>query len=90
MTNQTNITKAADAAQSARSFSNIEKSAFHRGEYVGYARGVYRIAKTNSSYGNWWAQPVPLYASDGTLRPTLYAMRLSEMNAKLSALNSAA
>jgi hypothetical protein len=36
---------------------NIEKSAFNRGEYVGYAAGyVFRIVKSNSSFGNWQAQ----------------------------------
>ena len=36
---------------------NIEKSAFRKGEYVGYAAGyVFRIVKSNSSFGNWHAQ----------------------------------
>jgi hypothetical protein len=33
-----------------------EKSAFRRGEYVGYANGkVFKIKKSNSTYGNWFA-----------------------------------
>ena len=40
-----------------KSFLNIEKSAFRPGQYVGYSgRGVYRITKSTSSSGNWWAQ----------------------------------
>jgi len=36
---------------------NIEKSAFRKGEYVGYAAGyVFRVVKSNSSFGNWQAQ----------------------------------
>ena len=35
---------------------NIEKSAFRHGEYVGYAAGyLFRIVKSNSSFGNWQA-----------------------------------
>lgn len=37
-----------------RSFHNIEKSGFHRGQYVGYAAGlVYRIRKIDG--GRWMA-----------------------------------
>jgi hypothetical protein len=36
---------------------NIEKSAFNRGEYVGYAAGyVFRVERSNSSFGNWTAR----------------------------------
>jgi hypothetical protein len=39
-----------------RNYHNIEKSGFHHGEYVGYANGkVYKIKKSTSSYGNWFA-----------------------------------
>ena len=39
-----------------KNFFNLEKSAFHKGEYVGYCEGkVYRITKTNSSFGTWAA-----------------------------------
>jgi hypothetical protein len=34
-------------------FPNIEKSAFRRGEYVGYADGVWRIAR--NFLGTWTA-----------------------------------
>ncbi len=39
-----------------KNYPNIEKSAFRKGEYVGYCEGkIYRITKTNSSYGTWFA-----------------------------------
>jgi hypothetical protein len=39
-----------------KNYHNIEKSGFHHGEYVGYANGkVYKIKKSTSSYGNWFA-----------------------------------
>ena len=56
---------------------NIEKSAFKRGEYVGYAKGVWRITKSNSSYGRWHARRY--------INPNdqLFAWRLADMSAKL-------
>jgi hypothetical protein len=38
--------------------SNIEKSGFHKGEYVGYCDGIWRIRKVN---GLWLAT----YQADG-------------------------
>ena len=39
-----------------KNYHNIEKSGFHHGEYVGYSNGkVYKIKKSTSSYGNWFA-----------------------------------
>lgn len=38
------------ACKNPQGFFNIEKSAFHRGEYVGYGNGVWRIVK----YGTGW------------------------------------
>jgi hypothetical protein len=39
-----------------KSYTNIEKSAFRLGEYIGYSNGkVYHVRKSNSSYGNWFA-----------------------------------
>jgi len=35
-----------------RDLTNIEKSGFRKGEYIGYCRGVWRIRKTN---GEWLA-----------------------------------
>jgi hypothetical protein len=34
-----------------KNYPNIEKSGFHQGQYVGYAKGVWRITKSTSSYG---------------------------------------
>ena len=58
---------------------NIEKSAFRKGEYVGYACGVWHIKRTNSSYGNWIA-----YHRESEFSP-IYAFRLDEMSHKLQA-----
>ncbi len=64
-----------------RSYPNIEKSAFHRGAYVGYGGSlVWRITESTSSYGNWAARPVP----DNQRIPTLFALSLSDMSEKLA------
>lgn len=66
---------------------NIDKSAFHRGEYVGYAAGyVFRIVRTNSSFGNWEARlarfnPVNVRLSNRIF----YAFTLEGMGEKLDA-----
>ena len=60
------------------SYPNIEKSAFRKGEYVGYANGVWLITKTNSTYGNWIARN----RDDKTLSSIL-AFNLSDMSKKL-------
>ena len=60
---------------------NIEKSAFRRGQYVGYGGGkVWHIRKTNSTYGNWIA-----WDRDNEANP-VYAFRLKDMSDKLAAL----
>lgn len=63
---------------------NIEKSAFKRGEYVGYGGGkVWRIRKT--LFGGWkWAAHV----TDGDY-DTVYADRLSDMSTKLDKMPAA-
>jgi hypothetical protein len=39
-----------------KSYPNIDKSAFRKGEYVGYANGkVFHIRKSKASSGNWQA-----------------------------------
>lgn len=70
-----------------KSFSNIEPSAFHKGQYVGYGGGlVWRITKSTSSFGNWSARPNEVTHGASAARvPTLFAMRLEEMPAKLGA-----
>lgn len=67
-----------------RKLHNIERSAFRR-EYVGYSNGlVWRIGKSNSSFGRWQAWND---STDMRLRSTyLYAWSLEEMSAKLEAV----
>jgi hypothetical protein len=68
-----------------RDLPNIEKSAFKKGEYVGYALGrVWRITKTNSSYGNWIAVPPPVESNRHLAN--VYAFRLADMSEKLATL----
>lgn len=48
-------------------YANIEKSAFRRGEYVGYAFGAWRIVKAE---GGWRAiPPVNMHARFGRVLP---------------------
>lgn len=62
---------------------NIEKSAFRKGEYVGYGAGkVWRIRKSTSSYGNWLA------ISQHEPNRQVFAWRLADMSDNLSALNT--
>ncbi len=61
-----------------QSFPNIEKSALRRGEYVGYADGVWRITKSNSSFGTWSARHLTDFRA-----PLLFAFRLKDMSEKL-------
>jgi hypothetical protein len=64
-------------------FTNIEKSAFRHGEYVGYSNGkVFHIRKSNSSYGTWFA-----YNRD-SYNEQLYAFGLEKMSQKLNALSN--
>jgi hypothetical protein len=68
---------------------NIEKSAFNRGEYVGYAAGyVFRIVKSNSSFGNWQAQ----LARYNPVNPRLsnrffYGFTLAQLSERLNAFS---
>lgn len=63
------------------SLHNIEKSAFRKGEYVGYGGGkVWRIKKTNNSNANWFAHNRDKYNEQ------LWAMRLTDMQKQLETL----
>ena len=63
-----------------RNYSNIERSAFRKGEYVGYCEGkVYRISKTNSSFGTWFAHDRDNYNDQ------IFAYGLESMSIKLQA-----
>lgn len=64
-----------------QSFPNIERSAFRPAEYVGYARGVWRIKRV-VGYG-WRAAPV-----DGT-RDAFMRHTLEGVSAHLSTLAEA-
>ena len=61
-----------------KNYFNIEKSAFHKGEYVGYCESkVYHIRKTNSSFGNWFAHNRDNYNDQ------VFAFGLASMSQKL-------
>jgi len=63
-----------------RNYPNIERSAFRKGEYVGYCEGkVYRIRKTNSSFGTWFAYDRDNYNDQ------IFAFGLESMSIKLQA-----
>jgi hypothetical protein len=67
-----------------KNYPNIEKSAFRRGEYVGYSSGkVFRITKSNSSFGNWHA------ANRDNRDEQLFAFGLDSLSAKLEKLSEA-
>jgi hypothetical protein len=63
-----------------KNYPNIEKSAFRKGEYVGYCEGhIYHIRKTNSSFGTWFA-----YNRDN-YNDQIFAFGLEAMSNKLQA-----
>ena len=62
-----------------KSYPNIEKSAFRKGEYVGYSEGkVYHISKTNSSFGTWFAHNRDNYNEQ------IFAFGLAQMSERLA------
>jgi hypothetical protein len=62
-----------------KNYSNIEKSAFKRGAYIGYCKGgVYLITRSNSSFGNWHA------ANRDNWNDQLFAFGLSNLSDKLT------
>jgi hypothetical protein len=66
-----------------RSYPNIDKSAFRKGEYVGYSEGkVYRISKSNSSFGTWFA-----YNRDN-YNDQVFAFGLESMSKKLQEIQT--
>lgn len=63
-----------------KNYPNIDKSVFRQGEYVGYCEGkVYRISKTNSSFGTWFAFNRDNYNDQ------IFAFGLASMSEKLQA-----
>lgn len=66
-----------------KSFDNIEKSGFHKGQYVGYCESgvVMTIHKSTGSYGNWIAYAKARQTGD----LPIYAWTLADMSEKLKA-----
>lgn len=66
---------------------NIEKSAFRRGEYVGYAAGyVFRVERSTSSFGRWQARLARFNPVNPRLSNRIfYAFTLADMGDKLDA-----
>lgn len=63
-----------------KNYYNIEKSGFRHGEYVGYSSGkVYRISKSTSSYGNWYAE------NQNDYNDQIFAFGLDNMSKALQA-----
>jgi len=66
-----------------KAYLNIERSAFRRGEYVGYGGGkVWRITKSNSSFGNWHAH------NQDNWNDQFFAFGLQSVSNKLSELSN--
>jgi hypothetical protein len=71
---------------------NIEKSAFNKGEYVGYGGGVvWRIRRAHSSFGKWCARPLEYTCgnNDKLKNTIVYAFRLRDMSDKLHVVSEA-
>ena len=67
-----------------KNYPNIDKSAFRKGEYVGYCEGrIYHISKSNSSFGTWFA-----YNRDN-YNDQIFAFGLAAMSEKLEAKQEA-
>lgn len=63
-----------------KNLPNIDKSAFRRGEYVGYGQGeVWRIHRTGFPYDKWVAT-----AHNNEHKPAVYAPTLTELSRKIS------
>lgn len=62
-----------------KNYPNIEKSGFRKGEYIGYSNGrVYRITRSNSSFGNWHA------ANRDNWNDQIFAFGLASLSEKLA------
>lgn len=73
-------------------FPNIERSAFRRGEYVGWdANGNrYRIVKNGprASRGSWWVYPTSAKANTPPPLPIFYAGTLALVSLRLERLSA--
>ena len=66
-----------------KNYSNIEKSAFRKGEYIGYSQGkVFHISKSNSSFGSWFAHNRENYNEQ------VFAFGLESMSERLAKVAS--
>lgn len=64
-------------------YQNIEKSAFHKGEYVGHATGAWRIRRNGKG---WTAQAGAIPCHSGQ---TLYGATLGDISKQLDRVNDA-
>ena len=62
-------------------YHNIERSGFRRGEYVGYAHGVWHIRRIN---GRQWEAIFPCIRS-ADYRPAIVARTLRDLSTRLAA-----
>lgn len=60
-----------------KSYHNIEKSGFHRGQYVGYGGGTWKIHKYGKGKHTWIA------VEQNRLAPSFYAESFADLSAKL-------
>ena len=67
-----------------QNYTNIEKSAFRKGEYVGYGSGVWLIRKSRNRPGLWVAE------SRDDKRDSIYAPSLKVLSAILQHAGKAA
>lgn len=67
---------------------NIEKSAFHKGQYVGYGAGLVWRIRRNPGRPGWKAYALLGWQARalGASCPSLSASRLQDMSAQLEAL----
>lgn len=65
-----------------KNLTRIEKSAFRRGEYVGYCNGTHRIIKS----GSMWIVPGLIRRTGDCSLSGVHARTLEELNDTLEAL----
>ena len=65
-----------------KNYHNIDKSGFHKGQYVGYANGVWSIVKSD---GKWIARLMDGVRETKAL--PIITTTLSEMSAELDRLS---
>lgn len=68
--------------ENPKSYPNIDKSAFRRGEYVGYADGVWNIKPLHSNHGSGWQAR----HRDDPEMPTLRGKTLADISKDLETI----